>query len=74
MADVINLFEHKTKAQNFFNLEQASADVAHYEKVVMKSVEDFHTYSVQQKNQLYSDLAAFNVQILHDLLERIRND
>ena len=66
---IVNLFQHKTKTESIFNLQRASADVQHYENVVRKSVDNFHTYSVQEKVELYSSLAEFNVKILKQLLE-----
>lgn len=69
MAEVINMFQEKVKRENLFNLEQAAKDVEHYADVVSRSVESFHTYSVQQKQQLYSDLAEFNIMIVRELLE-----
>ena len=66
---IVNLFQHKTKTESIFTLQRASADVQHYENVVRKSVDNFHTYSVQEKAELYSSLAEFNVEILKQLLE-----
>lgn len=74
MSDnIVNLFQHKTKQESIFNLEQAAKDVEHYADVVSRSVESFHTYSVQQKQQLYSDLAVFNIMIVRELLEVKKN-
>jgi hypothetical protein len=67
--NIVNLSQHKAKTESIFNLQRASADVQHYENVVRKSVDDFHTYSVQEKAELYSSLAEFNVEILKQLLE-----
>jgi hypothetical protein len=66
---IVDLFQHKAKTENLFTLQRASADVQHYENVVRKSVDNFHTYSVQEKMELYSSLAEFNVEILKQLLE-----
>ena len=74
MAEVINLFQEKPKKENLFNLEQAAKDVEHYADVVSRSVESFQTYSVQQKQQLYSDLAEFNIMIVRELLEVKKNE
>lgn len=74
MSEVINLFQERDKKENIFNLEQAAKDVEHYADVVSRSVENFHTYSVQQKNQLYSDLAEFNIMIINDLLQRKKDE
>jgi len=69
MSDIINLFDEKAKRLVIFNISQAEADVQKYKDVVMKSVRDFHTFSVQEKVELYSSLAAFNIEILKQLLE-----
>ena len=69
MSDVINLFNEKAKRLAIFSISQAEADIQKYEDVVMKSVRDFHTFSVQEKVELYSSLAAFNIEILRQLLE-----
>ena len=74
MADVISLFQEKVKRESIFNLEQAAKDVEHYEKVAMKSVEDFHTYSVTEKHRLYQSLVAFNIQILRNLINSPRKE
>lgn len=66
---IVNLFQHKAKTESIFNLQRASADVQHYVRVVRKSVDNFHTYSVQEKVELYNSLAEFNVEILKQLLE-----
>ena len=69
MSDIINLFDEKAKRLTIFNISQAEADIQKYEDVVMKSVRDFHAFSVQEKVELYSSLAEFNVEILRQLLE-----
>lgn len=74
LSGVINMFEEKQKRQSIFTLEQAASDVEWYEEVVNKSVEDFHTYSVSQKQELYSSLAEFNIKIINQLLERKRDE
>ena len=71
---VVNMFEEKSRRQSIFSLEQAASDVEWYTEVVNKSVEDFHTYSVNQKQELYSSLAEFNVKIINQLLERKRDE
>lgn len=73
MAEVINIFQEKAKKESIFNLEQAAKDVEHYADVVSRSVDSFHTYSVQQKQQLYNDLAEFNILIVNQLLEIKKN-
>lgn len=74
MSDVINLFDEKAKRLVMFSISQAEDDIQKYEDVVMKSVRDFHTFSVQEKTELYSSLAEFNVVILKQLLERKKAD
>lgn len=69
MSEVVDLFQERNKRESIFSLQRASADVEHYENVVRKSVDNFHTYSVQQKQDLYEELAAFNVLIINQLLE-----
>lgn len=71
---IVNMFEEKQKRASIFTLEQASADVEWYTEVVQKSVEYFHTYSVSQKQELYSSLAEFNIKIINQLLERKRDE
>jgi len=71
---VVNMFEEKQKRASIFSLEQASADVAAYEAVVNKSILEFSSYSVFEKQELYTTLAMFNVELLHKLLERKRDE
>ena len=68
LSGVINLFEEKQKRASIFSLEQASADVAAYEAVVNKSILEFPSYSVFEKQELYTTLARFNVELLQKLL------
>ena len=65
---VVNMFEEKQKRASIFSLEQASADVAAYEVVVNKSILEFSSYSVFEKQELYTTLARFNVELLQKLL------
>ena len=67
--NIINLSQHKAKTESIFNLQRAAADVEHYENVVRKSVDNFHTYSIQQKRDLYQELVEFNILIINQLLE-----
>ena len=73
MSEVINMFEEKQKRASIFSLEQASADVAAYEAVVNKSILEFPSYSIFEKQELYTTLAKFNVELLQKLLERKRD-
>ena len=70
---IVNMFDEKQKRASIFSLEQAASDIEWYTEVVQKSVEDFHTYSVSQKYELYSSLAEFNIKIINQLLERKRD-
>ena len=65
---IVNMFEEKQKRASIFSLEQASADVAAYEAVVNKSILEFPSYSVFEKQELYTTLAKFNVELLQKLL------
>lgn len=65
---VVNMFEEKQRRASIFSLEQASADVEWYEAVVNKSVLEFPSYSVFEKQELYTTLAKFNVELLQKLL------
>ena len=67
------MFEEKQKRASIFSLEQASADVAAYEAVVNKSILEFSSYSVFEKQDLYKTLARFNVELLQKSLERKRD-
>lgn len=71
---IVNMFEAKQRMQSIYNLEQASSDVQKYTDVVNKSIEDFNTYSVMEKQSLYESLATFNIVLLDQLLERKRNE
>ena len=65
---IVNIFEEKQKRASIFSLEQASADVAAYEDVVNKSILEFPSYGVFEKQELYTTLAKFNVELLQKLL------
>ena len=71
---IVNMFDEKQKRASIFSLEQASADVAAYEDIVNKSILEFPSYSVFEKQELYTTLARFNVELLQKLLERKRDD
>ena len=70
---VVNIFDEKQKRASIFSLEQAASDVAAYEDVVNKSILKFSSYSVFEKQELYTTLAKFNVELLQKLLERKRD-
>ena len=65
---IVNMFEEKQKRATNHNPEQASADVAAYEDVVNKSILEFSSYGVFEKQELYTTLARFNVELLQKLL------
>ena len=65
---IVNMFEEKQKRASIFSLEQASADVAAYETVVNKSILEFSSYGLFEKQELYATLAKFNVELLQKLL------
>ena len=65
---IVNMFEEKQKRASIFSLEQASADVAAYEEIVNKSILEFPSYSIFEKQELYTTLAKFNVELLQKLL------
>ena len=65
---IVNMFEEKQKRASIFSLEQASADVAAYDAIVNKSILEFPSYSVFEKQELYTTLASFNVELLQKLL------
>ena len=71
---IVNMFEEKQKRASIFSLEQASADVAAYEAIVNKSILEFPSYSIFEKQELYTTLARFNVELLQKLLERKRDE
>ena len=70
---IVNMFEEKQKRASIFSLEQAASDVAAYEEAVNKSILEFSSYGVFEKQELYTTLAKFNVELLQKLLERKRD-
>ena len=71
---VVNMFEEKQKMQSLFTLENATKDVEKYKEVVERSILEFSSYSVFEKQSLYETLAKFNVELLQKLLERKRDE
>ena len=65
---VVNMFEEKQKMQSLFTLENATKDVEKYKEVVERSILEFSSYSVFEKQSLYETLAKFNVELLQKLL------
>ena len=74
MSDVISLGEHKAKQANIFRFENALRDIEAYEDVVSKSIAQFNSYGIQEKYDLYLTLAEFNVEILHQLIEKMKDE
>lgn len=68
LSGVINMFEEKQKRQSLFTLENATKDVEKYKEVVERSILEFSSYSVFEKQSLYETLAKFNVELLQKLL------
>lgn len=68
LSGVINMFEEKQKRQSLFTLDNATKDVEKYKEVVERSILEFPSYSVFEKQELYTTLARFNVELLQKLL------
>lgn len=66
MSNITSLFEHKRQVE----MLQSKADVEKYEKVLMKTIVDFHTYSIQEKQQLFESIAIFNISLLNNMLKK----
>lgn len=69
MADIIDIERFKKSKAEEEDWLQATKDISAYEDMVMRSVQSFHTYSVQEKQALYSSLALFNIELLKILHE-----
>lgn len=66
MANIVILNEYLAKLEK----AQNTADVEKYEHVLMRSIIDFHTYSVHEKQQLFESIALFNISLLNNLLKK----
>jgi len=66
MSNITSLFEHKQRVE----MLQNTADVERYEQVLMRSIVDFHTYSIHEKQQLFESIALFNISLLNNMLKR----
>ncbi len=64
MADIIAIAEYKRGIEKIQNIK----DVENYINVVTTSINQFNTYSVKEKFELYESLAKFNMKIVSDLL------
>lgn len=74
MSEVIDLSQHKAKCESLFKIQSATRDVEKYEEVIYKSLREWDSYSVAQKSELFESVALFNVEILHELIERMKNE
>lgn len=74
MSEIINLSQHKSKIVNEIRLNKALRETESYESVIHKSIRDWHTYSVQEKADLYETVALFNLELLGQLIERMKDD
>lgn len=72
--NIVNLSQHKAKLTSEIKLSNAIRDTESYESVIQKSIRDWHTYSVMEKYDLYVTLAEFNVEILHQLIEKMKDE
>jgi hypothetical protein len=71
---IVNLSQHKAKLASEIKLSNALQETESYESVIHKSLRDWHTYSTWQKAELYESVSAFNLEILNELIERMKDD
>lgn len=74
MSEIISLSQHKAKLISEIKLSNALRDTEAYEAVIHKSLRDWHSYSVQEKAELYATVALFNLELLGQLIERMKDD
>lgn len=74
MSDVIDLSQHKLKQESLFKIQTAINDVEAYKKVIYKSLREWDSYDIFQKAELYESVAMFNLEILNELIERMKDD
>ena len=72
--NIVNLSQHKAKLTSEIKLSNALRDTESYESVIHKSLRDWHTYSVQEKSDLYETVALFNLELLGQLIERMKDE
>lgn len=72
--NIVNLSQHKAKLTSEIKLSNALRDTESYESVIHKSLRDWHTYSVMEKAELYKTVALFNLELLDQLIERMKDD
>lgn len=71
---IVNLSQHKAKLTSEIKLSNALRDTGAYEAVIYKSMRDWHSYSVQEKAELYETVALFNLELLGKLIERMKDE
>lgn len=74
MSDIIDLSQHKLKMECLFKIQNAINDVEAYKKVIYKSLREWDSYDILQKAELYESVSLFNLEILNELIERMKDD
>lgn len=74
MSDVIDLSQHKLKQESLFKIQNAISDVEAYKKVIYKSLREWDSYGIFQKAELYESVSLFNLEILNELVERMKDE
>lgn len=75
MSDkVVSLTEHKDKLTSEIKLSNALRDTESYESVIQKSIRDWHNYSVMERAELYKTVALFNLELLGQLIDRMKDE
>lgn len=69
---VVSLSQHKAKLTSEIKLSNALRDIEAYADVIHKSLNDWHTYSVQEKSELYETVALFNLELLGQLINKMK--
>lgn len=72
--NIVNLSQHKSKIVNEIRLNKALRETESYESVIHKSLRDWHTYSVQEKAGLYETVALFNIELLNQLINKMKEN
>ena len=71
---VVNLSQHKAKLTSEIKLSNALRDTEAYTNVIHKSLCDWHTFSVQEKAELYGTVALFNLELLGQLINKMKEN
>ena len=71
---IVNLSQHKAKLTSEIKLSNALRDTESYESVIHKSLRDWHTYSVMEKAELYETVALFNLELLEQLINKMKGE